>query len=146
MVGRSIRDVYGYRAREAGDVQLEVKGLLGPGLSEPVSFAARKGEIVGFFGLVGAGRSELMKLISGAVAPTAGHIELNGKRMTFSTPRDAVRAGIALCPEDRKQEGIVAIASVADNLNISARRHFSPLRFLLAPKRERELAQDYIRK
>jgi L-arabinose transport system ATP-binding protein len=146
MVGRSIEDVYGYRARQAGDVLLEAKGLLGPGLAEPVSFTARRGEIVGFFGLVGAGRSELMKLIYGATRASAGHVELNGKRVNFASPRDAVRAGIALCPEDRKQEGIVAIASVADNLNISARRHFSPARFLLDAKRERDLTQDYIKK
>ncbi|WP_419150468.1 L-arabinose ABC transporter ATP-binding protein AraG [Paraburkholderia kururiensis] len=146
MVGRSIADVYGYRPREAGDVMIEAKGLMGPGLAEPVSFAARRGEIVGFFGLVGAGRSELMKLLYGAERPSAGHVELNGRRVAFASPRDAVRAGIALCPEDRKQEGIVAIASVADNLNISARRHFSPARFLLNARRERELAQEYIAK
>ncbi|WP_049105262.1 ATP-binding cassette domain-containing protein, partial [Burkholderia cenocepacia] len=144
MVGRSIEDVYGYRPRAAGDVLIEAKGLAGPGLAEPVSFTARRGEIVGFFGLVGAGRSELMKLLYGAVRPSAGHVELNGKRVAFGSPRDAVRAGIALCPEDRKQEGIVAIASVADNLNISARRHFSPARVLLDGRRERELAQQYI--
>ena len=146
MVGRSIRDVYGYRPRTAGEVQLEAKQLMGPGLSAPVSFTARKGEIVGFFGLVGAGRSELMKLLYGATRPASGHVELNGKRVSFATPRDAVRAGIALCPEDRKQEGIVAIASVADNLNISARRHFSPLSFLLNGKRERDLTREYIDK
>ncbi|WEY43094.1 L-arabinose ABC transporter ATP-binding protein AraG [Paraburkholderia sp. SUR17] len=146
MVGRSIADVYGYRPREAGDVMIEAKGLMGPGLAEPISFAARRGEIVGFFGLVGAGRSELMKLLYGAERPSAGHVELNGRRVAFASPRDAVRAGIALCPEDRKQEGIVAIASVADNLNISARRHFSPARFLLNARRERELAQEYIAK
>ncbi|MBV8628344.1 MAG: L-arabinose ABC transporter ATP-binding protein AraG [Paraburkholderia sp.] len=144
MVGRSISDVYGYRPRDTGDVQLDVKGLMGPGLREPATFTARAGEIVGFFGLVGAGRSELMKLIYGAVKPSAGEITLKGERMRFATPRDAVRAGIALCPEDRKQEGIVAIASVADNLNISARRHFSPARVLLDTRRERELAQRYI--
>ncbi|BAO91733.1 L-arabinose ABC transporter ATP-binding protein AraG [Caballeronia cordobensis] len=146
MVGRSITDVYGYRPREAGDVMLEAKGLLGPGLSEPVSFSTRRGEILGFFGLVGAGRSELMKLIYGATKASAGHVELKGKRVAFASPRDAVRAGIALCPEDRKQEGIVAIASVSDNLNISARRHFSPARFLLDARRERALAQEYIAK
>ena len=146
MVGRSITDVYGYRPREAGDVMIEAKGLLGPGLSEPVSFAARRGEILGFFGLVGAGRSELMKLIYGATKASAGCVELKGKRVAFASPRDAVRAGIALCPEDRKQEGIVAIASVSDNLNISARRHFSPARFLLDARRERALAQEYIAK
>jgi L-arabinose transport system ATP-binding protein len=146
MVGRSIRDVYGYRARPVGDVRIEAKGLLGPGLSEPASFNARRGEILGFFGLVGAGRSELMKLVCGAVRPSEGEIQLNGRRMRFSTPRDAVRAGIALCPEDRKKEGIVAIASVSDNLNISARRHSSLSRWLLNEKRERELTSEYIEK
>jgi len=146
MVGRSIQDVYGYRPREAGEVRIEAKGLLGPGLSEPVSFSARRGEILGFFGLVGAGRSELMKLICGAVRPNEGHIELEGRSMRFSTPRDAVRVGIALCPEDRKQEGIVAIASVSDNMNISARRHSSFARWLLNERRERDLTDEYIGK
>jgi L-arabinose transport system ATP-binding protein len=146
MVGRPIADVYGYRPRPAGEVLLEAKGLLGPGLAQPASFAARRGEIVGFFGLVGAGRSELMKLIYGATRASAGHVELGGRRVDFASPRDAVRAGIALCPEDRKQEGIVAIASVADNLNLSARRHSCRAGFLLDARRERELAQDYIRK
>ncbi|KAB1163222.1 ATP-binding cassette domain-containing protein, partial [Escherichia coli] len=125
MVGRSIQDVYGYKPRPLGGVKVDVRGLMGPGLSEPASFRAHAGEIVGFFGLVGAGRSELMKLLYGAVKPTAGEIRLNGKRVQFNTPRDAVRAGVALCPEDRKQDGIVAIALVSDNLNISCRRHFS---------------------
>ena len=146
MVGRSIEDVYGYRPRLAGEVLLEAKELMGPGLAEPASFAVRRGEIVGFFGLVGAGRSELMKLVYGAAKASAGHVELRGKQTAFATPRDAVRAGIALCPEDRKQEGIVAIASVADNLNLSARRHTCRAGFLLDGRRERELAQDYIRR
>ncbi|CDY76667.1 L-arabinose transport ATP-binding protein AraG (TC 3.A.1.2.2) [Caballeronia glathei] len=145
MVGRSIRDVYGYRARDIGDVQLGVKGLMGPGLAEPASFDAKKGEIVGFFGLVGAGRSELMKLIYGAVKPAAGEIVLKGRAQRFNTPRDAVRAGVALCPEDRKQEGIVAIASVSDNLNISCRRHHSALHILDARK-EAATTSDFIAK
>ena len=146
MVGRPISDVYGYRPRAAGEVLLEAKALLGPGLAEPASFVARRGEILGFFGLVGAGRSELMKLVYGATRASAGHVELHGKRVDFASPRDAVRAGIALCPEDRKQEGIVAIASVADNLNLSARRHFCRGGFMLDARRERELAQDYIQR
>jgi L-arabinose transport system ATP-binding protein len=145
MVGRSISDVYGYRSREMGATQLEVKDLMGPGLSEPASFAARAGEIVGFFGLVGAGRSELMKLIYGAVRPSAGEITLKGRRVRFSTPRDAVRAGVALCPEDRKQEGIVSIASVSDNLNISCRRHFSRFN-VLNGRKEAQTAKEFIAK
>ncbi|MGI4856338.1 MAG: L-arabinose ABC transporter ATP-binding protein AraG [Janthinobacterium lividum] len=146
MVGRSIEDVYGYRSRACGDIKLAVKELSGPGLSAPANFTARAGEIVGFFGLVGAGRSELMKLIYGAVPKTGGQIELRGARIDFKSPRDAVRAGVALCPEDRKQEGIVAIASVSDNVNISCRRRFSPAGFLLNRKREAQVTQEYIGK
>ena len=142
MVGRSIEDVCGYRPRPAGDVLIEAKGLAGlgcPSRCRSPRGAARSSAS----SAVGAGRSELMKLLYGA-ARERGHVELNGKRVAFGSPRDAVRAGLALCPEDRKQEGIVAIASVADNLNISARRHFSPARVLLDGRRERELAQRYI--
>ncbi|EDZ99957.1 ABC transporter related [Burkholderia sp. H160] len=145
MVGRSIADVYGYRAREIGDVQLQVDGVMGPGLREPATFSARKGEVVGFFGLVGAGRSELMKLIYGAVRPSAGEVALKGKRVQFATPRDAVRAGVALCPEDRKQEGIVSIASVSDNLNISCRRHFSRFN-VLNSRKEAQTTREFIGK
>lgn len=65
MVGRDIQDIYDYRPRERGDVALQVKNLLGPGLREPVSFQVHKGEILGLFGLVGAGRTELLRLLSG---------------------------------------------------------------------------------
>ena len=145
MVGRDIQDVYGYRPRPLGDVQVDVRGLMGPGLREPASFTARAGEIVGFFGLVGAGRSELMKLLYGAVKPTTGEVHLKGKRVQFNTPRDAVRAGVALCPEDRKQEGIVAIASVSDNLNISCRRHFSRFN-VLNNRQEAQTTKSFIDK
>lgn len=146
MVGRSIEDVYGYRGRTHGEVKLSVDGVMGPGLSAPASFKAHAGEIVGFFGLVGAGRSELMKLIYGAVPKTAGQIELKGTPMRFTSPRDAVRAGVALCPEDRKQEGIVAIASVSDNMNISCRRRFSWGGFLLNARREEAVTDEFIGK
>ncbi len=145
MVGRSIHDVYGYRTRDVGDIQLDVQALMGPGLSQPATFNARQGEIVGFFGLVGAGRSELMKLIYGAVRSESGQMVLKGAARKFRTPRDAVRAGVALCPEDRKQEGIVAIGSVSDNLNISCRRHFSPFN-VLNSRKEAEVTNDYIGK
>jgi L-arabinose transport system ATP-binding protein len=146
MVGRSINDVYRYRERKHGEVKLEVRDVMGPGLSAPASFSARAGEIVGFFGLVGAGRSELMQLVYGATRRTAGEIRLNGRLAKFDTPRAAVRAGVALCPEDRKKEGIVSIASVSDNLNISCRRHFSPMGFILNRRKEESTTLEYIKK
>jgi len=144
MVGRPIQDIYNYRARSIGEVKLEVNGLSGRGLNMPASFKAHAGEIVGFFGLVGAGRSELMRLIYGAERLTGGEIRLNGKPMRFDSPGGAIRAGIALCPEDRKLEGILPIASVADNLNISCRRHHARLGMTLDRRREAQITREYI--
>ena len=144
MVGRSIHNIYGYRPRAQGEVLLEVDALEGKGLRAPASFTVRQGEIVGFFGLIGAGRTELMKLISGAVQPTAGRLRLGGRPIRFRTVRSAITSGVVLCPEDRKQEGIIPIRSVMDNINISARRHFSWGGFVLRQAREIENAQKFV--
>jgi L-arabinose transport system ATP-binding protein len=146
MVGRPIQDVYGYRPRTVGPVTLDVKGVAGRGLNKPASFEARSGEILGFFGLVGAGRTELLKLIYGAEPRTAGEIRLNGATLLCTSPRASVAAGIALCPEDRKHEGILPIASVADNLNLSCRRHQARWGLVLDRRRERRTAREYIDK
>ncbi|MGL1465821.1 ATP-binding cassette domain-containing protein, partial [Vibrio parahaemolyticus] len=81
-------------------------------LTAPADFTLHRGEILGFFGLVGAGRSELMKLVCGAERRTAGEVRLAGRPVRFASPRQAVRHGVALCPEDRKHEGIFPLASV----------------------------------
>ncbi|BBI64388.1 hypothetical protein HSBAA_56940 [Vreelandella sulfidaeris] len=124
MVGRDIDDVYGYRARDHGDVILNVEGIQGRGLNAPVSFSVKRGEVFGLFGLVGAGRSELLRLVCGVESPKAGSVHFNGETRRFKSPAEAIRAGIAMCPEDRKSQGIFPVASVADNLNISCRRFF----------------------
>lgn len=122
MVGREIKDVYNYRRRatrpESG---LRIKSLEGKGLSQPVSFDAGQGEVLGLFGLIGAGRSELSRLIFGAEKITGGQVYIRGRPVTIRNPRDAIRAGIALCPEDRKADALVPVLSVKDNINISAR-------------------------
>ncbi|NWA46511.1 L-arabinose ABC transporter ATP-binding protein AraG [Pseudomonas reactans] len=131
MVGRDIQDIYDYRPREQGDVALKVDGLLGPGLREPVSLQVHKGEILGLFGLVGAGRTELFRLLSGLTRSTAGSLELCGQTLQLRSPRDAIAAGVLLCPEDRKKEGIIPLSSVAENINISARGAHSTFGWLL---------------
>jgi L-arabinose transport system ATP-binding protein len=123
MVGREIKDIYNYRPRELGTVRFAVDGVEGRGLRAPASFEVHAGEIVGFFGLVGAGRSELMRLVYGAEKKRGGRLMLDGRRIDVKRPAHAIRHGIVLCPEDRKEEGIVAMASVAENINISCRRH-----------------------
>ncbi|MDK2375135.1 L-arabinose ABC transporter ATP-binding protein AraG [Serratia fonticola] len=122
MVGRDLGDVYGYQPRELGEVRLQLTDLQAAGVKTPISLNVRAGEIVGLFGLVGAGRSELMKGIFGATRVTAGQLMLDGKRLDVRSPIDAIRAGVMLCPEDRKADGIIPVHSVRDNINISARR------------------------
>ncbi|MEB0155395.1 ATP-binding cassette domain-containing protein, partial [Pseudomonas sp. CCC4.3] len=145
MVGRDIQDIYDYRPREHQGTALRVKGLLGHGLQEPVSFSVDKGEILGFFGLVGAGRTELLRLLSGLARSKSGELQLEGKPLTLNSPRDAIAAGVLLCPEDRKKEGIVPLSSVAENINMGARRNHATLGCLIQGRWESENADKQIR-
>jgi len=124
MVGRDIKDVYNYSSRSYGNVSIEMRNIMGPGLRQPISLQAREGEILGLFGLVGAGRTEFLKLIYGAVRRTAGEILLKGVPTKVETPRDAIDRGIVFCSENRKAEGIIPLGSVQENINISARRRY----------------------
>jgi L-arabinose transport system ATP-binding protein len=145
MVGRDIQDIYNYRPRPHQGEALRVEGLLGPGLQEPISFSVAKGEVLGFFGLVGAGRTELLRLLSGLATSKAGSLTLDGRALTLANPRDAIAAGILLCPEDRKKEGIVPLASVAENINIGARDRHLTLGCLVQGPWEKENAARQIK-
>lgn len=131
MVGRDIENIFQYTPRETGEPALEVFGVEGPGLAEPVDLRVCRGEIVGLFGLVGAGRTELLRILYGAERKTSGRVQVDGKGVEIDRPRDAIRAGVMLCPEDRKKDGIIPIRSVMENINLSARRHHSPLGFII---------------
>jgi len=144
MVGREISDIYDYKPRALGDVRFAVKNVEGHALREPTSFEVRRGEIVGFFGLVGAGRSELMHLVYGAERKKAGTITLDGEPIKIRSAGEAIRHGIVLCPEDRKEEGIVAMATVSENINISCRRHYLRAGLFLDRKKEAETADRFI--
>ncbi len=122
MVGRDIADVFGYTSRPQGAPALEIAGVTGRGVASPVSLQVAQGEILGLFGLVGAGRTELLKLLFGAEPITAGTIKVNSRPTPIRSPRDAIEAGLVYCTEDRKKEGIVPILSVMENCNLSARR------------------------
>lgn len=122
MVGRRLAEIYPYAPRPHRGPGLDVEALAGPGLAAPCSFRAAAGEILGFFGLVGAGRTELLRLIFGAATKTGGRIRVSGTEVAITSPRDAIAAGVVLCPEDRKKEGIVPVRSVLENINLSTRR------------------------
>jgi L-arabinose transport system ATP-binding protein len=121
---------------------LEVESLSGPGVRMPASLRVKQGEILGLFGLVGAGRSELLKLIYGAERAVSGSIRVNGTPVPVHSPRDAIRAGVVLCPEDRKKEGIIPIRSVLENINISARRNTAKMGLLINERWERDNARQ----
>ncbi len=123
MVGRNLGDVFASLSRNErmGACVLEVKHLVADGVKD-VSFALRAGEVLGFAGLVGAGRTETMRAIFGADKITSGEVLVDGKPAKILFPEDAIELGIALCPEDRKDQGIVARRSVRDNISMAVLR------------------------
>ena len=146
MVGRDLTDVWGYSPRPHGGTAIEVKNLTGPGVTAPATFGVRQGEIVGFFGLIGAGRSELLKLVYGATPKTGGSVTVAGRPLDARSPKDALRAGVAMASEDRKKEGIIPQASVSENLNLTVRRRFAWLGTFIDFGRERAHARDYVKR
>lgn len=101
-----------------GDVALEVRGLGCGALYQDVSFSVRRGEVLGFYGLVGAGRTEIAETIFGLRTPSAGQILLNGQEVRIASPIDALGHGISLVPEDRKSQGLVLGMNCRDNMTL----------------------------
>ena len=116
MVGRDIGDTYANIKRndDIGDVMLDVRGLTTSYLKD-VDLTVRRGEVVGLAGLIGAGRTEVARAIFGADPIESGQIILDGENVRFKTPRHAINSGIALCPEDRKEDGLVLSRTIREN-------------------------------
>ncbi len=118
MVGRTITQIYPKRPVPLGDVVLEVQDLSHPTEFDGISFSLRRGEILGFYGLVGAGRSEVMQALFGITAPSRGRVRLDGRAVRIRRPHDAVRAGIVYVPEDRGKQGVVLPMSIVQNITL----------------------------
>ena len=118
MIGRPLQNLYLKEPAEITDTMLEVKNLTRKGVFEDVSFSVRKGEVVGFFGLVGAGRSEIMRAIFGVDKYNSGEVILDGKKLKGGNPAAAIEAGIGFCTEDRKQEGLALRLSILLNMTL----------------------------
>jgi ribose transport system ATP-binding protein len=141
MVGRELSDNYPKRSSEPGEVALELRDLTGNGVRD-ISFKARRSEILGIAGLVGSGRSEIMKVVFGAERRQWGEVYVNGKKADIRSPRDAMDHGIGLIPEDRKREGCFLMESIAWNIVYNITRKLS--RFLVVDrKREKEITESY---
>ncbi len=118
MVGRPIDQVFPKRDIAIGNVVLKVKDLSNATEFADISFDLRKGEILGFYGLVGAGRSETMQCLFGLTAPTKGTVLLNGQIVSLTSPEKSIAAGISYVPEDRQQQGAILPLSIRDNVTL----------------------------
>ncbi|MCF0132238.1 MAG: sugar ABC transporter ATP-binding protein, partial [Blautia sp.] len=141
MVGRELSQVYPPKKPAQKEVVLEVSDLSGNGV-EHISFKLHKGEILGFAGLVGAGRTELMHLIYGAARKTSGSIKVKGQEVDFHKPTDGMAKGIGLIPEDRKFQGCFIDKPIFWNISISNIFKISP-GGVVDRKVEMKMAEDY---
>ena len=142
MVGRELSESYPVKHGEPGEKALELRSVYGNG-DQDISFTVRKGEIVGIAGLVGAGRTELARLIAGADRRDSGEILVNGKPVHIRLPSDAIRNGIGLIPEDRKQQGVFLEKSVIWNSTIANLRKLRK-GIVIDRKLEKQQAKHYI--
>jgi ribose transport system ATP-binding protein len=125
MVGRSLGELFPRVPHHPGEVVLDLRGLAGEPLPLGVDLTLRRGEIVGLFGLVGAGRTELLRTLFGLAPVRGGTVRLRGLETTRATPARRIEQGLGLLSEDRKQEGLALTQSVADNLTGSWLRPYS---------------------
>jgi rhamnose transport system ATP-binding protein len=143
MVGREMSALFPKQDAVIGPVVLEVRGLTRPGEFRDVSFQVCQGEILGFAGLVGAGRTELARAIFGITQPESGKILLDGHEVSFSSPTEAMRHHIAYVPEDRYQHGLVREFSIATNVTLPIWQSISSFLGAVDQRRERAIATDY---
>ncbi len=124
MVGRKLDNVYPKEEFPIGEKVIEVKEFSSKGVFKDINFYARRGEIVGFAGLVGSGRTELMRAIFGLDSHTSGEILLEGKPAVINNPRDAISVGMGMITEDRKRSGIIPVRSIMENGSLASLEKF----------------------
>ena len=135
MVGRAVKDAYPKARVEIGGPLLQVENLCHPTEFDKVSFTLRRGEILGFYGLVGAGRSEVMQALFGMTPGVTGRVTLDGKRLSVSKPAEAIKAGIAYVPEDRQHHGAHLTLPIRQNITLAV---LSRIGFFLRGRRAAE--------
>ncbi|KQT49884.1 D-ribose transporter ATP-binding protein [Devosia sp. Leaf420] len=142
MVGRSVDQIFPMRAATIGAPVLEVTGLSHPTEFENISFSVRKGEILGFYGLVGAGRSEVMQAVFGMTEVSGGTMVLDGKTIAPRSPADAVEAGIVYVPEERGKQGVITGEPIFKNVSLPSLDKTSSKGFIRMAE-EYKLARTY---
>jgi ribose transport system ATP-binding protein len=142
MVGREITNIFTREKNEPGEVIFKVEGLRRGGAFEPISFEVRAGEVLGLSGLMGAGRTEVARCIFGLDKADGGIIWLNGQKLSIRSPGDALRYGICYVSEDRRNEGIIPLRSVKENVCLAALKSLSQHGRILFD-RQSELYEEY---
>jgi rhamnose transport system ATP-binding protein len=143
MVGREIKELFRRERREPGAVRLSVRGLSREGRFRNVSFELRAGEVLGFAGLVGAGRTDVGLALFGVAPSDEGVIELDGKAVTISSPRVAMDMGIAYSTEDRRQLGLILPLSITSNITLPSLPRFLSRSGLVKRQAERSTAEEF---
>jgi ribose transport system ATP-binding protein len=144
MVGRDISQYYALKERAVGEVVMKVNGLRTPqNPHHTLDFELRKGEIVGIAGLVGAGRTEMLQTLFGVTPALEGSVEIAGQVRLLQSARDAIQCGLALVPEDRKQQGLVLEMAVKENMSLASLRR-DQHRGLLNRKKEQAICDEMV--
>ena len=125
MIGRELNNIFDRQPLELGKPLLEVRNLSKRGVFKDISFTIREHEVMGFAGLVGAGRTEIARCICGLDTPDSGEIFINGRKISVKEPSDALKQGIAYVPEDRKRDGFVPLMSICENVSMSSYQKIS---------------------
>jgi rhamnose transport system ATP-binding protein len=146
MVGRELSQLFPKQETQPGDVALSVHRLTREGVFIDVSFEVRRGEIVALAGLVGAGRSEVARAIFGIDTPDGGHVEVDGVRLKRGSPAAAMRAGVGLVPEDRRQQGLVMELSIERNIGLTRLQALRSKLGVIGTGAEERLASDWATK
>jgi len=142
MVGRSLDKMFPKKKADISDTILEARNLSRTGIFKDISFSLKKGEILGFFGLVGAGRTEVMRVLFGIDKKNSGDIYINGKKVTINSPSVAMKNGIALIPEDRQDQGVIQEMSLTHNISLPQIDSLFPFS-ILNKNIENDLTQEY---
>ena len=144
MLGKKLEEQYPKNHSSIGEPILEVNDLSDGKMIHNLSIQVKRGEIVGLAGLVGAGKTEICKVLFGATPHTSGEIKMQGKKVKIHSPVDAVRQGIVLVPEERRKEGLVVSESITTNLSLSNMNRFSKWASLLDFKKEKSESESMI--
>jgi len=142
MVGRELNETYPVRDHKIGDEVLRVENLSGNGVKD-ISFSLHRGEILGFGGLVGSGRTETMEVLYGAVKKSSGKVFLSGQEVDIRNPRKAVKKGLAFVPEDRKALGLIMDKSIKNNISLASLRKYEKA-LVINDKKEKAVAKKQI--